>query len=63
MTEQAYEVHEILIFSAKESRKFKDIQVRLLFNLCETSIASRMVENVCNIGFDSSWLVFTNYCI
>ena len=54
MTEKTYEVHEILIFSVKESRKFKDIQVRLLFNLCEISIASRMVENVCNIVFDSS---------
>ena len=32
--------------------------------LCETSITCRMVENVCNIVvFDSSWLVFTNYCI
>ena len=49
MTEQTYEGHEILIDSVKCSRKFKDIRARLLFNLCETSIASRMVENVCNI--------------
>ena len=51
------------IYFLKGSRKFKDIQARLLFNLCETSITYRMVENVCNIDFDSRWLVFTNYCI
>ena len=51
MTEQTYEGCEIPIYSVKDSRKFKDIQVRLLFNLCETS----MVENVRNIVvFDSS---------
>ena len=49
MTEQTYEGHEIAIYSVKGSRKFKDIQARLLFNLCETSIESRMVENVCKI--------------
>ena len=49
MIEQTYEVHEIPIYSVKDSQKFKDIQARLLFNLCETSITSRMVENVCNI--------------
>ena len=49
MTEQTYEGHEIPIYSVKCSRKFKDIQPRLLFNLCETSITSLMVENVCNI--------------
>ena len=49
MTEQTYEGHEIPIYSVKWSRKFKDIQARLLFNLCETSITSLMVENVCNI--------------
>ena len=49
MTEQTYEEHEIPIYSVKWSRKFKDIQARLLFNLCETSITSLMVENVCNI--------------
>ena len=54
MTEQTYEGHEIPIFSVKGSRKFKDIQARLLFNLCKTSITSRMVENVFNIVFDSS---------
>ena len=56
MTEQTYEGHEIPIYSVKGSRKIKDIQERLLFNLCETSITSRMVENVCNIlfFFDSS---------
>ena len=54
MREQTYEGHEIPIFSVKGSRKFKDIQTRLLFNLCETTITSRMVENVFNIVFDSS---------
>ena len=64
MTEQTYESCEIPIYSVKDLQKFKDIQARLLFNLCETSITCRMVENVCNIvAFDSSWLVFTNYCI
>ena len=46
MTEQTYEGQEIPIHSVKGSRKFKDIQARLLFNLCETPITSRMVENV-----------------
>ena len=51
MTEQTYEGCEIPIYSVKDSRKFQDIQARLLFNLCETS----MVENVRNIvAFDSS---------
>ena len=54
MTEQTYEGHEIPICSVKGSRKFQDIQARLLFNLRETSITSRLVENVCNIVFDSS---------
>ena len=64
MTEQTYEECEIPIYSVKDSRKFKDNQARLLFNLCETSITCRIVENVWNIVvFDSSWLVFTNYCI
>ena len=49
MTEQTYEGYEIPIYSAKGSRKFKDIQARLLFNLCETSIRSRLVGKVCNI--------------
>ena len=48
MTEQAYESCEIPIYSVKDLQKFKDIQARLLLNLCETSIACRMVENVCN---------------
>ena len=64
MIEQTYEVREIPIYSVKDSQKFKDIQARLLFNLCETSITCRTVENVCNIVvFDSSCLVFTNYFI
>ena len=50
MTEQSYEGHEIPIYPAKGSRKVKDIQARLLFNLCETSITSRMKENTCNIA-------------
>ena len=55
MTEQAYESCEIPIYSVKDLQKFKDIQARLLLNLCETSITCRMVENVCNIiVFDSS---------
>ena len=55
MIEQTYEVHEIPIYSVKDSQKFKDIQARLLFNLSETSITCRMVEYVCNIVvFDSS---------
>ena len=49
MIKQTYKVYEIPIYSVKDSQKFKDIQARLLFNLCETSITSRMVENVCNI--------------
>ena len=49
MTEQTYKRHEIPIYSVKGSRNFKDIQARLLVNLCETSITSRMVENVRNI--------------
>ena len=48
MTEKTYEGHESPIYSVKGSQKFKDIQARLLFNLCETSVTSRMVENVCN---------------
>ena len=64
MIKQTYEGREIPIYSVKDSKKFKDIQARLLFNLCETSITCRIVENVCNIVvFDSSWLVFTNYYI
>ena len=49
MTEQAYVWHEIPIYSVKGSQKFRDVKARLLFNLYETSIASRMVENVRNI--------------
>ena len=63
MTEQIYEGCEIPP-SVKDLRKLKDIQARLLFNLSETSITCRMMENVCNIVvFDSSWLAFTSYCI
>ena len=59
MTEQTYKGHEIPIYSVKGSRNFKDIQARLLVNLCETSITSRMVENVRNILLfliDGDWL-------
>ena len=48
MTEQSYEGHETSIYSAKDSRKFKDIQARLLFNLHETSLTRLKVGNVCN---------------
>ena len=48
MAEQNYKGHEIPVYTVKGSRKFKDIQVRLLLKLCETSIISLMVENVCN---------------
>ena len=55
MIKQTYEDREIPIYYVKNSKKFKDIQARLLFNLCETSITCRIVENVCNIiVFDSS---------
>ena len=46
MAEQTYKGCEIPIYYVKNSQKFKDIQARLLFNLCETSITCRMVENV-----------------
>ena len=49
MTEQTFEGYEIPIYSVKDPQKFKDIQARLLFNLCETSITSRVVKIVCNI--------------
>ena len=55
MTEQTYEGCKIQMFPVKDSGKFRDIQARLLFNLCETSVTCRMVEIVCNIvAFDSS---------
>ena len=55
MIKQTYEGHKVPIFSAKDSEKFKDIQARLLFNFCETSVTCRIVKNVCNIvAFDSS---------
>ena len=55
MTQQTCEGCEIPIYSVKDSRKFRDIPARLLFNLCETSITCGMVENGCNIVvFDSS---------
>ena len=64
IVEQTYEGREIPIYSMKDSQNFKDIPARLLVNLWETLITCQMVENVCNIVvFDSSWLVFTNYCI
>ena len=49
VTKQTYEGHKIQTYHVKGSRKFKDVQARLLFKLCETSITSRMVGNVCNI--------------
>ena len=49
VTKQTYEGHKIQTYNIKGSRKFKDVQARLLFKLCETSITSRMVGNVCNI--------------
>ena len=49
MIKQTYRGHEIPIYFVKDSKTFKDIQVRLLFNLCETSITCRIVENVGNI--------------
>ena len=56
MTKQAYEGHEIPIYSVKSSEKFKDIKVR--FNVYETSITSRMAENVC-ISFQ--FLIVTDW--
>ena len=49
MIKQTYDGRKIPIYSVKDSQKFKEIQTRLLFKLCETSITWRMVENVCNI--------------
>ena len=49
MTEQTYEGHEIPTYAVKGSQKFKDVQARLLLKLCETSVTSRMVKNVCNM--------------
>ena len=55
MTKQTYEGCEFPIDSVKDSQKSKDFQAWLLLNLCETSITSRVVENVCSIVvFDSS---------
>ena len=47
MTEQTYEGHEIPTYFLNFHEK--GVQARLLFKLYETSITSRMVENVCNI--------------
>ena len=49
VTKQTYEGDKIQTCPVKGSRKFKDVQARLLFKLCETSITFLMVENVCNI--------------
>ena len=49
VTKQTYEGHKIQTYPIKGSQKFKYVQARLLFKLCETSITSRMVENVCSI--------------
>ena len=43
MTEETYEGHEIPIYSVKGLRKFKNIQARLLLNLCDRSVTSVMV--------------------
>ena len=43
MTEETYEGHEIPIYSVKSLRKFKNIQARLLLNLCDRSVTSVMV--------------------
>ena len=50
MTEETYKWHEIPIYSVKGSRKFIDINARLLFYLYETSTTSRIMENDCNIA-------------
>ena len=49
VTKQTYEGHKIQTYPIKGSQNFKNVQVRLLFKLCETSITSQMLENVCNI--------------
>ena len=49
MTKQTYEGHKTPTYREKGLRKFKGVQARLLFKLCETSVTSRMVENVSNI--------------
>ena len=36
-------------YPVKGSQKFKDVQARLMFKLCEASVTSRMVKNVCNM--------------
>ena len=56
MIEKTYQEREIPIYSVKDSRNSKIFcKAILLFNLCETSITCRMMENVCNIvAFDSS---------
>ena len=46
---KTYEGHKFPTYSVKDSPKLKDVQGRLRFKLCKTSITSRMVENVCNI--------------
>ena len=51
MAEQAYEGHAIPIYSAKCSRKVKDIKGRLLFNLPETSFAYLEWWKICVILF------------
>ena len=38
VTKQTYEGHKIQTYPIKGSRKVKDVQARLLFKLCETSI-------------------------
>ena len=49
MTKQTYQGHKIQTYPVKGSRKFNDVQPRQMFKLSETSVTSRMEENVCNI--------------
>ena len=38
MIKQTYEGRKIPIYYVKDSQKFKDIEARLLFNLCQISV-------------------------
>ena len=48
MTEKTHKEHDIPIYSVKGFQKFRDIKSKI-YNLFETSAASVMVENACNI--------------
>ena len=51
---KTYEGRKIPIYYVKNSKKSKDVQAKLLFNLRETSVTCRNVENGCKIVvFDS----------